>query len=63
MTEPNSPKHFARWADEGGYMVHFQMKDDGALLVTITGGRSGPVEATLANFRVKHLIDWLSHDA
>lgn len=63
MTGPNDPNHFARWADEGGYMLHFERDPNGAMLVTITGGPSGPVAATLANFRVKHLIDWLIPDS
>lgn len=50
---------FARWADEGGYMLHFERDANGAMLVTITGGPNGPIAATLANFRVKHLLDWL----
>ena len=55
----NDETKFARWADEGGLMLHFERDPNGGMLVSITGNPFGPAAATMANFRVKQFIDWL----
>lgn len=49
---------WTRWADEGGLQVRFTQLSNGGIKVAIVNGEI-VTEATLANFRVAQLPDWM----
>ena len=54
--------NWSRWADEGGIQLSVQRNDNGSLVFIIRGAGTEPAVATLANFRVAQLLDWLRGD-